>query len=195
MSLGVSEPPQHLLCPLPSKGKDPEYGVARGIDFQNVAAVINFDVPPTVESYIHRVGRYVGTQRRDTGVPEGASVPLGWVSHRRVPSVPAGRLAPTTPAQRSPSRCPRSRTTWRGSRTRSQEVRGTLCHWGGDAEGAKGHRGECGDRSEGGSDPTCPRVSPENAESVLQPYKFSTEEIEGLRYRCRVRGRRATLRG
>ncbi|XP_009879807.1 PREDICTED: probable ATP-dependent RNA helicase DDX56, partial [Charadrius vociferus] len=40
-----------------SKGKDPEYGVARGIDFQNVPAVINFDVPPTVESYIHRVGR------------------------------------------------------------------------------------------------------------------------------------------
>ena len=51
--------PQHLLCvcPPPSKGKDLEYGVARGIDFQNVAAVINFDVPPTVESYIHRVGR------------------------------------------------------------------------------------------------------------------------------------------
>ncbi|KAM6106698.1 putative ATP-dependent RNA helicase DDX56 [Pterocles gutturalis] len=40
-----------------SKGRDPEYSVARGIDFQNVAAVINFDVPPTVESYIHRVGR------------------------------------------------------------------------------------------------------------------------------------------
>uniref|UniRef100_A0A493U1R6 RNA helicase n=1 Tax=Anas platyrhynchos platyrhynchos TaxID=8840 RepID=A0A493U1R6_ANAPP len=40
-----------------SKGKDPEYSVSRGIDFQNVAAVINFDVPPTVESYIHRVGR------------------------------------------------------------------------------------------------------------------------------------------
>ncbi|KAM8794601.1 putative ATP-dependent RNA helicase DDX56 [Eudromia elegans] len=39
------------------KGKDPEYSVARGIDFQNVATVINFDVPPTVESYIHRVGR------------------------------------------------------------------------------------------------------------------------------------------
>ncbi|XP_067396429.1 probable ATP-dependent RNA helicase DDX56 [Emydura macquarii macquarii] len=39
------------------KGKDPEYGVARGIDFQNVAAVINFDPPPSVESYIHRAGR------------------------------------------------------------------------------------------------------------------------------------------
>lgn len=40
-----------------SKGADPEYSVARGIDFQNVATVINFDVPATVESYIHRVGR------------------------------------------------------------------------------------------------------------------------------------------
>uniref|UniRef100_A0A8C2TI47 RNA helicase n=2 Tax=Coturnix japonica TaxID=93934 RepID=A0A8C2TI47_COTJA len=40
-----------------SKGGDPEYSVSRGIDFQNVATVINFDVPTTVESYIHRVGR------------------------------------------------------------------------------------------------------------------------------------------
>lgn len=45
--------------------------------------------------------------------------------------------------------------------------------------------------SEGGGDPTCPHVSPENGESMLQPYKFSTEEIEGLRYRCRVGGWRA----
>ncbi|XP_021230394.1 probable ATP-dependent RNA helicase DDX56, partial [Numida meleagris] len=40
-----------------SKGSDPEYSVARGIDFQNVGTVINFDVPAAVESYIHRVGR------------------------------------------------------------------------------------------------------------------------------------------
>uniref|UniRef100_A0A671YJU0 RNA helicase n=1 Tax=Sparus aurata TaxID=8175 RepID=A0A671YJU0_SPAAU len=40
-----------------SEGKDKEYGVSRGVDFQNVSNVINFDFPTTVDSYIHRVGR------------------------------------------------------------------------------------------------------------------------------------------
>ncbi|KAI1320637.1 ATP-dependent DNA/RNA helicase [Mortierella claussenii] len=37
--------------------KDKEYGVSRGIDFVNVAAVVNFDFPTTAKSYTHRVGR------------------------------------------------------------------------------------------------------------------------------------------
>lgn len=37
--------------------KDKEYGVSRGVDFQNVACVLNFDLPTTSRSYIHRVGR------------------------------------------------------------------------------------------------------------------------------------------
>eukprot|EP01101_Sappina_pedata_P002620 TRINITY_DN12847_c0_g1_i1.p1 TRINITY_DN12847_c0_g1~~TRINITY_DN12847_c0_g1_i1.p1 ORF type:complete len:693 (-),score=353.08 TRINITY_DN12847_c0_g1_i1:100-2145(-) len=37
--------------------RDRDYGVSRGVDFKNVATVINFDVPRTVQSYVHRIGR------------------------------------------------------------------------------------------------------------------------------------------
>lgn len=37
--------------------KDKESGVSRGIDFQHVANVINFDFPLDVTSYVHRAGR------------------------------------------------------------------------------------------------------------------------------------------
>ncbi|KAL4803427.1 ATP-dependent RNA helicase dbp9 [Aspergillus unguis] len=40
---------------LSSKEKD--YGISRGIDFQNVACVLNFDLPTTSKSYTHRIGR------------------------------------------------------------------------------------------------------------------------------------------
>lgn len=40
-----------------STKQDLEYGVSRGIDFKNVAAVINFDLPTTASSYTHRIGR------------------------------------------------------------------------------------------------------------------------------------------
>uniref|UniRef100_A0AAQ5ZED5 RNA helicase n=1 Tax=Amphiprion ocellaris TaxID=80972 RepID=A0AAQ5ZED5_AMPOC len=50
-----------------------EYGVSRGVDFQNVSNVINFDFPATVESYIHRVGR---TARADN-----PGTALSFISH------------------------------------------------------------------------------------------------------------------
>ncbi|XP_023328223.1 probable ATP-dependent RNA helicase DDX56 [Eurytemora carolleeae] len=37
--------------------KDKESGVARGIDFQFVSNVVNFDFPKNSDSYVHRVGR------------------------------------------------------------------------------------------------------------------------------------------
>ena len=37
--------------------KSREYGISRGIDFQNVACVLNFDLPTSSRSYTHRIGR------------------------------------------------------------------------------------------------------------------------------------------
>ena len=37
--------------------RDREYGVSRGIDFQGVENVVNFDFPSVSDAYIHRVGR------------------------------------------------------------------------------------------------------------------------------------------
>ena len=38
-------------------GGDKEYGVTRGVDFVDVACVLNFDLPTSSRSYTHRVGR------------------------------------------------------------------------------------------------------------------------------------------
>ncbi|OWF41466.1 probable ATP-dependent RNA helicase DDX56 [Mizuhopecten yessoensis] len=57
--------------------KDREYGVSRGIDFQNVSNVVNFDFPETVDAYIHRVGR---TARGDN---QGTA--LSFVSLKEMP--------------------------------------------------------------------------------------------------------------
>lgn len=49
---------EHLMKAKKGKRrKDKESGVARGIDFQFVSNIINFDFPLDVNSYIHRAGR------------------------------------------------------------------------------------------------------------------------------------------
>uniref|UniRef100_A0A8C3RGE3 RNA helicase n=1 Tax=Cyanoderma ruficeps TaxID=181631 RepID=A0A8C3RGE3_9PASS len=80
---GDSRRGQSPRCP-----QDPEFGVSRGIDFQNVAAVINFDVPNSVETYIHRVGRCVpsGVTRVSPGChqgPQGAGGVPAWLGNPR----------------------------------------------------------------------------------------------------------------
>lgn len=51
----ISQPPKKKRKGAAKTDKD--YGVARGIDFQNVSCVLNFDLPPTSKSYTHRIGR------------------------------------------------------------------------------------------------------------------------------------------
>ena len=48
-----------------SKPSQPrEFGISRGIDFQHVSLVLNFDLPTTPSSYTHRIGRTArGTTR------------------------------------------------------------------------------------------------------------------------------------
>lgn len=48
--------------------KDKESGVARGIDFQFVSNVINFDFPQDVNSYIHRAGRTARGKNQGTAL-------------------------------------------------------------------------------------------------------------------------------
>ncbi|XP_059483746.1 probable ATP-dependent RNA helicase DDX56 [Neocloeon triangulifer] len=61
-------------APSTSKGKkgtrkkDKEAGVSRGIDFQFVSNVINFDFPKDIKPYIHRVGRTARGKNKGTAL-------------------------------------------------------------------------------------------------------------------------------
>lgn len=65
-------------------GKEKDYGISRGIDFQNVACVLNFDLPTTSKSYTHRIGR--------TGRAGKAGMALSFV----VPADQFGKHKPTS---------------------------------------------------------------------------------------------------
>lgn len=48
--------------------KDKDYGVSRGVDFKNVACVLNFDLPTTAKSYVHRIGRTARAGKSGTAI-------------------------------------------------------------------------------------------------------------------------------
>jgi len=66
--------------------KDREYGVSRGIDFVDVACVINFDLPASAKSYTHRVGRTARAGR--SGVALSLIVPREEHGKNRVLTLP-----------------------------------------------------------------------------------------------------------
>lgn len=65
-------------------GKGKDYGISRGIDFKDVACVLNFDLPTSAKSYTHRIGR--------TGRAGKAGMALSFV----IPSDQFGKHKPTS---------------------------------------------------------------------------------------------------
>ena len=67
---------------------DKEYGVTRGVDFVDVACVLNFDLPTSSRSYTHRVGRTARAGR--TGMSLSYVVPrVQWGKNKIVGCVPS----------------------------------------------------------------------------------------------------------
>ncbi|KAG5636782.1 hypothetical protein H0H81_006896 [Sphagnurus paluster] len=71
-------------------GRDKEYGVTRGVDFVDVACVLNFDLPTTSRSYTHRVGRTARAGR--TGMALSFVVPAEeWGKNKVVGCLPSAK--------------------------------------------------------------------------------------------------------
>ena len=69
---------------------DNEYGVARGVDFLDVACVLNFDLPISARAYTHRVGRTARAGRGGTAL--SFVLPSSeFGKHKAVGSVPSTR--------------------------------------------------------------------------------------------------------
>jgi ATP-dependent RNA helicase DDX56/DBP9 len=69
--------------------KQKDYGVSRGIDFQNVACVINFDLPRTSKSYTHRIGRTARAGK--AGMALSFVVPKDLYGKHKATSIPSAR--------------------------------------------------------------------------------------------------------
>ncbi|CAL8095039.1 unnamed protein product [Calicophoron daubneyi] len=73
--------------------RDVEYGVSRGIDFQHVSNVINFDFPLTPALYVHRVGRTARADQMGTALSFVSRYEEKLVSAVEVLLNPAGTAA------------------------------------------------------------------------------------------------------
>ncbi|KAL8661412.1 MAG: hypothetical protein Q9202_005594 [Teloschistes flavicans] len=70
-------------------GDGREYGISRGIDFKNVACVLNFDLPMTSRSYTHRIGRTARAGR--TGMALSLVVPSNQYLKHKPTSIPSAQ--------------------------------------------------------------------------------------------------------
>lgn len=68
---------------------DKEYGVSRGVDFQNVACVLNFDLPTTSRAYIHRIGRTARAGKK--GIALSFIIPTSEVGKHKTASLASSK--------------------------------------------------------------------------------------------------------
>jgi len=83
---------------------DAEYGVSRGLDFTGIRTVVNFDFPPSVTSYVHRVGRTARAGAAGVALSLMAPVGVEAGSDTVLAALQAGQ--PPDPATGSPLPCP-----------------------------------------------------------------------------------------
>ncbi|KAI5956840.1 DBP9 [Candida jiufengensis] len=68
---------------------DKEFGVSRGVDFRNVACVLNFDLPTTSKAYIHRIGRTARAGK--SGMALSFVIPTTEVGKHKIASLPSAK--------------------------------------------------------------------------------------------------------
>ena len=123
-----SKKPKHVRSGKSKPGSSAEYGVSRGVDFVNVSCVINFDLPTSVDAYIHRVGR--------TARGGASGTALSFV----VPSSEVGRSKYLT--------CPTSikdESTFKRIQRSTAAIGGVLQQWNYDSSSVEGFRYRVGD--------------------------------------------------
>ena len=69
--------------------KSADYGVSRGIDFQNVSCVLNFDLPRTSKAYTHRIGRTARAER--SGMALSFVIPASLYNKHKPTSIPSAK--------------------------------------------------------------------------------------------------------
>jgi ATP-dependent RNA helicase DDX56/DBP9 len=91
--LAEAEPEESTSQPAKKKRKgskrDKDYGVARGIDFKNVACVLNFDLPTSSRSYTHRIGRTARAGK--TGMALSFVIPKAEYRKHKPTSIPSAK--------------------------------------------------------------------------------------------------------
>lgn len=78
--------------PVPKKkssNSHKDFGVSRGIDFQNVACVLNFDLPSSSRSYTHRIGRTARAGK--AGMALSFVIPKDEFGKHKYSSIPSSR--------------------------------------------------------------------------------------------------------